>query len=586
MRIDWQSLIPNPWFQLCALVAVLSGGTTIYNLTQHSERIGGGGATPPPTPPPINITTPPPAPVLTAKARAYWVVDANGAADSDSRDLHTVVANLVDGDSVTVRPGIYQGGFNVSKSVHFIGQGANPLATAIRSSVGDTITVSGKNVSFENLVIAMDSPGDQLHALHSVGASHVELNRVLIDSKAIYGAMVIENASLDARDSTFQTGRAGCGLDLENNAHGSLLRCALSSNRWGLQVINSARAQATLCSFQNNGTINGDGAIFWIQGARARVDADRCQFTGNTTTLGVSESGSLSIVNSLFKDNGLTGEPGNVSSGVIGVSSGGKATLSKVTFESNKQGISVKNGGSVTVSDCQISKTGIHTENVDFQYLSMAIFISGKGSSAIVNQGTTVSNSTTYGIYIVGGAQLTLDDASVEGSGVDGLYVGDTSGGATADVRRGKFDHNKIGIEFGFGSTGAIQDCQLTANYACGLTLTGANTKVSLVNSEFRANKNFGLLISGLAEGQATGCLFDGSQIGAQVGLTANPNQSATMSLNNCTITNNSIFGIATCVKSTMIYRDLHFSGNPKKKDVWREQNSNVHEDFKSMLVK
>jgi len=586
MRIDWQALAPNPWFQLCALVAVLSGGMTIYNFTQHSEHIGGGGATPPPNPPPISITTPTPVPTLKAKAPGHWIVDANGAADADSRDLRTVVANLVDGDSVSLRPGIYQGGFNVSKSVHFIGQGANPASVSIHTSFQDTITVSGKNVSFENLTINLDSPGDELHALHCVGASHVELNRVLVDSKALYAARAIENASLDAHDSTFQTARAGCGLDYENNAHGSLVRCAVLSNRWGLQVLNSARAQASFCSFQNNGGLNGDGAIIVIQGAQTHVDADRCQFTGNTSTLGVSESGSLSIVNSLFKGNGLTGEQGNTSNGVIGVTSSGKATLSNVTFEFNKQGISVKNGGSVTISGCHISKTGIHTENADFKYLSIAIAVSGKGSSAIVNQGTTIIDSTAFGIVSVQGAQLTLDDAGVSGSGEDGLYVGNTDGGATADVRRGKFDHNQNAIVFGFGSTGTIQDCQLTANYSCGVSLTGANTKVSVVNSEFRANKNYGLLISGLAEGQATGCLIDGSERGAQVGFAGNPNECGTMTMDNCTITNNSILGIAACVKSTMIYRDLHFSGNPQKSNMWRERNSIVREDIKNMLVR
>jgi hypothetical protein len=586
MRIDWQSLAPNPWFQMCALVAVLSGGTTIYNLTQHPAPIGGGGGdTPAPNPAPISITTPPPAPVLKAKTAGHWIADANGASDADSRDLRTVAANLADGDSVTLRAGNYQGGFNVTKSVHFIGQGANLAAVSIHASFQDTVTVSGKNVSFENLTISLDSAGDQLHALHCVGASHVDLSRSLIDSKAVFGALVSDNASLDARDSTFQTAGAGCGLDFESNAHGSLLRCAFLSNRWGLQALNAARVQMTSCSFQNNGMFNGDGWILGVQGDQAHIDVNQCQFTGNMAILKVSESGALSIANSSFKDNGVTGEQGKVSDGLISVTSSGKATLSNVTFESNKQGICVENGGSVLISGCHFFNTGIHTDNAHFQYLSNAISVSGRGSSATVNQGTTISNGATNGMVISEGANLTLDDASVEGCSNKGLWVGNDNGESTADVRRGKFIRNGNGIAFFSGSTGNIQSCQVNGNTVSGVALSGAKTRATIVNSEFRGNKNYGLWIGDLAEGQATGCIFDGNDRGAQVGVAGTPAESGTMTLDNCTVTNSSICAVVACMKCTIILRGVRYGGNPTP-NVYKERGAIVRDDFRNMLVK
>jgi parallel beta-helix repeat protein len=344
-------------------------------------------------------------------------------------------------------------------------------------------------VSFENLTIGLDSPGEPLHTLHCIGASHVEINRSLIDSKARFAVLVSDNASLNARDSTFQTAGAGCGLKFENNSRGSLLRCAFSSNRWGLEALNSAQAQITSCSFQNNGPLNGDGSVLVAAGAQARIDADHCQFTGNTASLRAIESGSLSITNSSFKDNGVTGEAGNVSGGLISVQNSGKATLSNLTFESNKQGIAVVNGGSVTISGCHFSNTGIRTGNAAFQYLSNVVSVAGQGSSGTVNLGTTISNSTGNGIFIVEGARLTLDDASVEGSALDGLWVGNNKGGATADVRRGKFMHNRYGIACVSGSSGTIQDCKIVGNNAGGVWLGGANTKGTVGNSEFRGNK-------------------------------------------------------------------------------------------------
>jgi parallel beta-helix repeat protein len=582
MRIDWQSLAPNPWFQLCALVAVLSGGTTIYNFAQHPDPIGGGGGgTPPPGPPPISIATPTPAPVLKAKTHGHWIVDANGASDSDSRDLRAVAANLADGDTVTLRPGSYQGGFNVAKSVHFVGQGGNMGAVSIHSNAQDTITVSGKTVSLENLTLALDSPGDQIRTLHCVGTSHTELNHDIVESKARIDALVSDHASLDAHDSTFQTEGGGCGLKYEGNAHGALLRCAFSSNRWGLEALNAAQARATSCSFQSNGMPNGDGVVLAAAGAQARIDADQCQFTGNTSPVLATEGGAVAIANSSFKDNGITGEPGNFSNGVVTVKSSAKATLSNVTFDSNKQGIAVANGGSVTVSGCRISNTGIHTDNAAFQYLSNGISVGGQGSSAIVNSGTTISNSTNNGMFVAEGAQLTLDDATVEGSGLDGLWVGNNRGAATVAVRRGKFARNRYGLACGAGSSGNIQDCHFLGNNACGVWLFGANTKGTISNSEFRGHKGVGLWVQGLAEGQATGCTFDGNARAIQVGIAHKEEEAGTLTLENCTVTNNSICGIVALMKSTLTLRGMRFASNHNV-NLSKDQETIVHDESKS----
>lgn len=580
MRLDWQSFAPNPWFQLCAMVAVLSGGTTIYNLTQRPEPGGGGGTPPAPAPPPLSIATPKPPPMLKAKTRGQWIVDANGAADSDSADLRAVTANLSDGDTVTLRAGSYEGGINITKSVHFIGQGADLAAASIHASFQDTITASGKSVSFDNLSISLDWPGDLLHALHCLGESHVELNRTLIHSKARFAVLVSNNAVLNARDSTFQTWGDGCGLKFENDSRGSMLRCAFSSNRWGLEALNSAQARATSCAFEKNGLPNGEGSILVAAGVQAHIDADQCQFTGNTSSLRAIESGSLSITNSSFKDNGITGDLSDKSDALVSVKTGGKALLSNVTFESNKQGVSVEGAGSLTISGCHFANTGIRTENARFQYLSNAISASGQGSSVKVDQGTVINNTTTNGIVIVEGAKLTLDDASVEGNGIDGLWVGNNKGGATAEVRHGKFISNANGVECGFGSSGTIQDCQIIGNASAGIWLGGANTKISISNCEFRGHKGSALWIVGFAEGQATGCVFDGNGCGAQAGVSRKADQAGAMTLADCTITNNSICGIAACTKSGVLLRDLHFGGNHKP-DIYKERSAVVRDDSK-----
>ena len=47
--MNWRALLQNQWFQLCLLVAALSGGVMIYNVAQKpgSDIVGGNGT---PTP--------------------------------------------------------------------------------------------------------------------------------------------------------------------------------------------------------------------------------------------------------------------------------------------------------------------------------------------------------------------------------------------------------------------------------------------------------------------------------------------------------------------------------------------------------
>ncbi len=111
--MNWRALLQNQWFQLCLLVAVLSGGITIYNLTQKSSSSDNGTAYVSPTPQPLapaNVPTPgPSAPAnvprraitkIKPKTRGQWILDASGARGADSNDIETVAASLSDGDVV------------------------------------------------------------------------------------------------------------------------------------------------------------------------------------------------------------------------------------------------------------------------------------------------------------------------------------------------------------------------------------------------------------------------------------------------------------------------------------------------------
>ena len=90
------------------------------------------------------------------------------------------------------------------------------------------------------------------------------------------------------------------------------------------------------------------------------------------------------------------------------------------------------------------------------------------------------------------------------------------------------------------------------------------------------------LWIVGFAEGQATGCVFDGNGCGAQVGIVKKADQCGTLTLEDCTITKSSFCGIAACTKSTVILRGLRFGGNHKP-DVYKERGAIVRDESKNV---
>ena len=104
--MNWRALLQNQWFQLCLLVAALSGGVMIYNIAQKpGSDIVGGNRTSTPGPSPSASVSRAAITKIKAKKRGQWIVDSSGARDADSGDIETVAASLSDGDVVNLRAG-------------------------------------------------------------------------------------------------------------------------------------------------------------------------------------------------------------------------------------------------------------------------------------------------------------------------------------------------------------------------------------------------------------------------------------------------------------------------------------------------
>jgi len=251
--MNWRALLQSQWFQLCLLVAALSGGVTIYNIVERqgaSENVSSNGT---PTPGPSAAPNVPRRGVtkIKPKTTGRWIVDASGARDADSSDIEAVTASLSDGDVVNLRAGTYTGTCEINVSASFVGPPAGKGAATIRGLDARRagLTISGKKVGFENVSISFEAAGD-FPAAQILHDASVEMKNCAMSTQSKFGILASEKASFTAQETEFRAVNAGCCLKYEGAAQGTLTRCRFLAGRWGVEVVNNAQVQGSNCTFQ------------------------------------------------------------------------------------------------------------------------------------------------------------------------------------------------------------------------------------------------------------------------------------------------------------------------------------------------
>ena len=517
--MDFRALLQNQWFQLCLLVALLSGGASVFNLAKP-------GPLPPapPGPTPLPRPSPQPAPTtsfskLKPKTAGRWIVDASGAGDADSRTLAMVIANVSDGDIVTVRPGDYFEGIVLTKNVRLVGQPSGNTAPTLHAQGVNTVEINAKNVGLENLRLEQDTPGDR-KTLRVAGGSQVELVNCQLRSKSTFCATVTDNATLTARDCLFQSVNGGSALQFENDAHGNLTRCTFSQSRWGLAAAQRAQVEAADCTFQNLGLPTGGGATLAVEGGKAEINARRCRFTGNTAGILAKESASLALYDCVVSNSGVTGETGNTSIGCISAQAGARVVVKGGSFENNKQGIIARNGCTMRLERVQIRGCGLVTENGSLLFDCNSVAAFGQGCTLQIT-GSSIADSINYSVVVTGGAQVNMIESTISNAGADGLVIGSsTDGGSKATLNNVKvLGARDSCIWVNSGSEIEMQTCQLSGAVKFGLCVEGENSRAQVANSIVSSNRDIGLGAYSGATLTATGCTLEGNARGAQAGV-------------------------------------------------------------------
>ena len=569
--MKWRALLQNQWFQLCLLVALLSGGTTIYNTVKLKPPAPSGVASRTPSPTPVNKIRP--------KKPGQWILDASGARDSDSKDIQVVAASLTEGDVVTIRPGTYTGSCEIAVSARFVGPASGTGVATIRSVEPKRagMSISGKRVSLENLSINLDIEGDAA-VIRIVGSSQVGMKGCSISTQAKFGVYVHENASLTAEDSQFRASGVGCCLKYEGNSQGSLSHCTFSGGQWGFEATKAALVEASNCSFQKLGLANGHGNTVAATGGSASVKLDTCQFTDNTATIFADQGATLTIIGSTFQNNGVTDETGNINNGLVSVKNKAKAVLENDTFDNNKQGLIAMKAGSMNLTHVAMNHTGLAVvKNGALRPFSPSIS-ANEQDTIVVATDCTIEDSRACGIAVAAGAHFKMDGGSVRQAVDCWLYLGGTGGAATAEFDNVQFTAaTKNGLFVGTGSSLTLQRCQIS-DAQVGLYVRDQGTEALVSNTTIKGCKGAGMVAQLEGTISAGGCTIEENARGIQVGDSKDdPANNAAVALTDCTVRGNSIFGLGAWQRGTIKMRGGFLGNNTKNSE--QSSGGEIHVD-------
>ena len=494
--MNWRALLQNQWFQLCLLVAVLSGGVMIYNVAQKpgSDIVGGNG-TPTPGPAPSASVSRRAITKLKPKKRGQWILDSSGARDADSGDIETVAASLSDGDVVNLRPGTYTGNCEVNVSARFVGPASGKGVATIRAVDAQRagLTISGRKVGFENVSLSFEAAGDS-PAVQISREAAVEMTNCAMTTQSKFGILVSESASLTAQGTQFRAVNAGCCLKYEGTAQGTLNHCGFLAGRWGMEVINAAQVQGSNCTFQQIGLVNGVGLTLGVVGGRASLTLDACQFDGNTATIMADEGGTLHLTGSTFRNNGVTGEGENSSMGMICAQHGSRVSLKDNVFEDNRQGLVALGGSSLLLERAQMRRTRLVTENQKLKSYCNAVGANDQGTTVNV-MGCTISDSLNDAFNVSGGANLRMVETTITNSNLSALTVGFANTAAAQAVLNNVRINGAHGdaIFVRNGSQLDMQSCQVANSDFVGVEVQDNGSQAKITDSTITGCKVMGI---------------------------------------------------------------------------------------------
>jgi hypothetical protein len=468
-------------------------------------------------------------------------------------DLPAAIAAAAPGATIKVPPGFYQGGLVVTKPVKLVSSGGQSW---IQSDGRECLAVKAQGVSVQGMQFMCNGIGE----LPAISVT---------DGATGLGVSMTGNASLSAVGTNMTA--SGTALRMQGGK-ATLTQTTISDSKLGINASAGATLELKSCAFERDGTGDDKGGVAWGSGQGTNITVADSQFSGNYGGLYVSNDATLTISNSTFKDNGANAK---VTYGVVAMARGGKATITNSTFDNNKQGVAVTERSALDMDQCAFSNNGAQTRQLVLE--TMPISVTGEGATANIRN-TSIKNSVQFGIAMLNHGSAVIENVEIAGTKAIALAVGDTSSPpCQVEVRRSHLHHNQTGLGLYAGSTAKIEETEFRENVE-GIMIGDRNTQAEMHKVWVNFSSERGLTVFNEARAVATESQFVGNARGAQSGMQRKSGGRASLTLEDCDVGENHVFGVGCYTNNELILRKTTFDdGN--KQAIFKERGAIVQTD-------
>ncbi len=496
-------------------------------------------------------------PEASATATASIEPSATPPANSgilESFDLNAAIAAAAPGATIKVPPGSYPGGLVIEKAVRLVGA---PGQVLIQSEGRECVTVRAPGVTMQNIQFICSGVG-ALPAISVGPGADLSLEACKVQSNTALGLLGKEKSSIKALGTAFAVPE-GTGVRLTDGAKAVLTQCVFADTKCGLNAWSGTTAEMRACAFERTGGSNGRGAIMALTGQGTTATADDCRFNNNVAGILVTRQAAVTITNSTFKEN-----TGGVQDGILGlvaVAGGARATLTGDRFESNRQGIAITDGGTLEMQQCTFVRNGIAQRQI--VPTSLPLLVSGENSAAVVRK-SEFADSPQFAISVMAGAKLTLDEVNISGSGSAGVLLGERNTAPPhATMKRAHFVGNNTGLALLGGSSAEVEECEFRENIT-GALVADRGSQLQASKSTFLSNRDRGVYVYLQASARLVDCDLKNNGRGALSGARGRAAERGSITLENCRLGGNTIFGVGASVQSEIILTNCVFDGTDK----------------------
>jgi hypothetical protein len=398
--------------------------------------------------------------------------------------IPAALAFAVDGDTVSVAPGSYDGGFTIEKSIRLIGSGQETTSivggdpAAVTVSVGENVLIRGVTIREATRTgLVVDGTVTLRDALVTFNNPAEVLSM---------GGGVLNNGTLVARNTTINHNRAYGGGALGNFGAATLTNSTLSDNEtlfdaggianYGGSVVVRGSAIERNIAQGTGGILNDGGSALIVDtliagnGASHGGIVNRGVFTLRESTIThnqgtpggpggiLNESGSMVITKSTIDEN-VAGTSGG------GIRNEAEMTVTSSTVNGNASG-GIENSGSLTVRSSTVSGNGTRLSGggitnaagtlllIASTVINNTAAFDGGGiwnSASLTLRSSTVTQNTALagsggGIFNNPPGTVTLKQSSVSGNVPDDCFGCQLPSGW------------RLGVALRFGASGPAQD--------------------------------------------------------------------------------------------------------------------------------